>query len=253
MLSPLQPGGSKPDTPGASEQPAAAPIDFGRIRLVLFDLDGTLVDSLPDLAWCGNAMLRELGLPPREENAARAWVGNGIERFVKRFLTGEMQAEPETELFDQALAGFTRLYADNVSTRSTIYPGVIEGLERLAQREVHLACVTNKAGSFTADLLHAMRLADFFELVVAGDTTPRKKPDPMPLHHAADFFGLDYAACLMVGDSANDVTAARAAGFRIACVPYGYNQGHPVEMCNPDLVVADLRELADLFTEGEPE
>ncbi len=222
-------------------------IDFERLGLVMFDLDGTLVDSLPDLAWCGNEMLRELGLEVRNEEAARAWVGNGIGRFVKRFLTGEMDAEPDAELFERALASFRRLYADNVSRLSTVYPGVVDGLERLARRELHLGCVTNKAGSFTADLLAAKGLAKYFELVVAGDTTARQKPDPMPLHYAADHFGLDSADCLMVGDSANDVQAARAAGFRVVAVPYGYNHGYSIHDCNPDRVVADLRELADLF------
>ncbi len=227
--------------------PETRPIEFDRLGLVLFDLDGTLVDSLPDLAWCGNAMLRELELAERDPEACRAWVGNGVERFVKRFLTGEMQAEPDAELFERALEIFTRLYAENVSARSTVYPGVIEGLERLSGRDLHLGCVTNKAASFTADLLAAKGLADYFELVVAGDTTPRKKPDPMPLHYAADHFGLDYARCLMVGDSANDVKAARAAGFRVVAVPYGYNHGYSIHDCNPDRVVADLHELAELF------
>ncbi len=248
MLSPLQPGGSKPDTPGASEQPAAAPIDFGRIRLVLFDLDGTLVDSLPDLAWCGNAMLRELGLPPREENAARAWVGNGIERFVKRFLTGEMQAEPDAESLRAGLEVFRRLYADNISVHSRVYPGARECLLQLSELDLHIGCVTNKAGLFTRRLLELLQLDEFFELVIAGDTTAKIKPDPMPLHYAADHFGLDYAQCLMVGDSKNDVLAARAAGFGIVGVPYGYNHGYSIHDCNPDLVVEDLGELAKLFT-----
>jgi phosphoglycolate phosphatase len=228
----------------------AGDIEFGRIRLVLLDLDGTLVDSLPDLAWCGNAMLGELGLAARDPDAARAWVGNGIDRFVKRFLTGDMQGEPETELFERGRDAFMRLYADNVAARSRVYDGVFEGLDALAARGLHLGCVTNKAGSFTADLLRAMRLDAYFELVVAGDTTPRKKPDPMPLRFAAEHFGLDSGECLMVGDSANDVKAARAAGFRVVAVPYGYNHGHSIHDCNPDRVVADLRELAELFSKG---
>jgi phosphoglycolate phosphatase len=223
-------------------------IEFDRIRLVLFDLDGTLVDSLPDLAWCGNAMLGELGLAPRDPEAARAWVGNGIERFVKRFLTGAMQAEPEPELFARGLDAFIRIYAVNVAARSRVYDGVFDCLDALAARGLRLGCVTNKAGSFTADLLREMELDGYFELVVAGDTTPRKKPDPMPLRFAADHFGLDCAECLMVGDSANDVEAARAAGFRVVAVPYGYNHGYSIHDCSPDLVVADLRELAELFS-----
>ena len=92
-----------------------------------------------------------------------------------------------------------------------------------------------------------MGLDSFFELVVAGDTTTRKKPDPMPLHYAADYFGLDCGACLMVGDSSNDVLAARAAGFGVICVPYGYNHGKDISDSNPDLVIENLAELTELF------
>ena len=180
-------------------------INPGRIRLILFDLDGTLVDSVPDLAWCGNEMLRRMEMTARTMDDARNWVGNGVERFVKRFLTGEMEAEPEAQVYERGLELFQALYADNVSGRSEVYPGVDEALQKLSRHDLHLACVTNKPEPFTSDLITAMGLSDYFELVVAGDTTPRKKPDPMPLHYAADHFGLDYADCLMVGDSSNDV------------------------------------------------
>ena len=222
-------------------------VPFGSVRLVLFDLDGTLVDSVGDLAWCGNEMRRRLGLPPQDSDAARIWVGNGVERFVKRFLTGEMEAEPAEDLYQSGLAIFEALYADNVSTRSRVFPGVKPALERLAQKNLHLACVTNKPDPFTSHLIEALDLSSYFELVVAGNTTARKKPDPMPLHYAADYFELDYRDCLMVGDSSNDVKAARAAGFSIVCVPYGYNHGQDIRAAEPDRVVADLVELAELF------
>ena len=233
---------SRPDGPVAGK-----PIDISRVELILFDLDGTLVDSLGDLAWCGNEMLRALGLPARDPEAARSWVGNGVERFVKRFLTGEMDAEPSAELFDAGLEVFNELYAGNVSVRSVVYPGVTEALQHLSGLDLHLACVTNKPEPFTSGLIAAMGLDRYFELVVAGDTTPRKKPDPMPLHYAADHFGLDYGKCLMVGDSSNDVAAARAAGFAIVCVPYGYNHGNSIRDSNPDMVVDNIKELAEMF------
>ena len=222
-------------------------IDFSRIRLVLCDLDGTLVDSVPDLAASANAMLRELGLPERDSQAARSWVGNGVERFVGRALTGDMDREPDSALLQSALEKFRAHYAANLSRSSTLYPGVEAGLRGLAAAGLHLACVTNKPQPFTSQLIEAMGLAAFFELVVAGDTTARRKPDPMPLQYAAEHFSLHSEQCLMVGDSSNDVVAARAAGFAVACVPYGYNHGADIRDSKPDLVVDNLSELAERF------
>ncbi|MFT5506880.1 MAG: phosphoglycolate phosphatase [Gammaproteobacteria bacterium] len=227
---------------------AANSIDVERIRLILFDLDGTLVDSVGDLSWCGNEMLHRLGLPRHDAEAARNWVGNGLERFVKRVLTADMDAEPEAQLYQQGLKIFRDLYAEHASDHSELYPGVIEALQHLSRRDLKLACVTNKPEPFTSRLIAEMGLDVFFDLVVAGDTTARKKPDPMPLHYAADYFGLEYDRCLMVGDSSNDVRAARAAGFAIACVPYGYNHGLDIRQSNPDLVVETLTGLSELFS-----
>ena len=231
----------------STQQQAAGIIDFQRIKLILFDLDGTLVDSVGDLAWCGNEMLRRLGLPGNDEAMARSWVGNGLERFVKRVLTADMEGEPDAELYRRGLEIFRELYGAHASDRSELYPGVIEALEWLATRDLKLACVTNKPEPFTSRLIAAMGLDSYFELVVAGDTTARKKPDPMPLHYAADHFGFEYDQCLMVGDSSNDVLAARAAGFAIVCVPYGYNHGLDIRDSNPDLVVETLTGLSELF------
>jgi phosphoglycolate phosphatase len=227
---------------------ASGRLQAGRLQLILFDLDGTLVDSVGDLAWCGNAMLQRLGLPVHDEAAARSWVGNGLERFVKRVLSGQMEAEPPADLYRRGLATFNELYAAHASDRSELFPGVIDTLEWLAARAPKLACVTNKPEPFTSRLIAEMGLDRYFELVVAGNTTARKKPDPMPLHHAADHFGFDYDRCLMVGDSSNDVRAARAAGFAIVCVPYGYNHGQDIRDSRPDLVVDNLTELITLFS-----
>jgi phosphoglycolate phosphatase len=218
-----------------------------RIKLILFDLDGTLVDSVGDLAWCGNEMLRSLEMPLHDPQAARRWVGNGLERFVKRVLTNDMEAEPDETLYKAGVEIFNRLYAEHASDHSLLYPGVLETLDHLAGLDLHLACVTNKPEPFTSGLIAAMGLTGYFGLVVAGDTTARKKPDPMPLHYAADHFAVDYDQCLMVGDSSNDVQAARAAGFNIICVPYGYNHGNDIRDSNPDLVVENLIELNEMF------
>ena len=222
-------------------------ITFDQIELILFDLDGTLVDSVGDLAWCGNEMLRALDMPLHDPQAARDWVGNGLERLVKRVLTGDMDAEPDEALFRTGLDLFDRFYADHASDHSLLYPGAIETLKHLARLELNLACVTNKPEPFTSALIEAMGLTEYFGLVVAGNTTARIKPDPMPLHYAADHFTLAYDKCLMVGDSSNDVKAARAAGFNIVCVPYGYNHGNDIRDSSPDLVVENLIELNDMF------
>ena len=228
--------------------PDSAAIDPQRIHLVLFDLDGTLVDSVGDLGWCGQQMRQRLGLPSQSPEMARVWVGNGLERFVKRVLTGDIEAEPPQPLYVSGLEIFRELYAQHASDRCTLYPGVLETLQQLGASHLKLACVTNKPEPFTSQLIESMGLDSFFELVVAGDTTARKKPDPMPLHYAADHFGLDYRQCLMVGDSSNDVRAARAAGFAIVCVPYGYNHGRDIRDSAPDLVVDNLTELVQLLS-----
>lgn len=233
--------------PVDSQPLSVGPIAFERFGLVLFDLDGTLVDSLPDLTWCGNKMQHQLGLPARSQDDALAWVGNGVERLVKRFLTGDMHAEPDEELLRNGLGLFTRLYADNLSAHSEVYPGVRDCLQRLQGTALRIGCVTNKPERFSRRLLELLDIDKYFELIVGGDTTPRQKPDPMPLHYAAQHFGLEYDECLMVGDSSNDVAAARAAGFSVVAVPYGYNHGRSIEESNPDLVVDNLVELAELL------
>ena len=222
-------------------------IETSRIKLILFDLDGTLVDSVGDLAWCCNAMLQQLQLPAQSIERISTWVGNGVERLVKRVLTNDMSAEPEPVLFEQALQLFKVLYASNISQHSEIYPGVLDTLQQLQQGRPRVACVTNKDERFTMPLLKQLGILSYFELVVSGDTTVRKKPDPMQLLHAAAHFDIQPADCLMVGDSSNDIKAARAAGFQVAAVPYGYNHGVDIRESQPDLVVNNLVELAALF------
>ncbi len=217
-------------------------------KLILFDLDGTLVDSAPDLAWCGDEMNRRLELPARGLVAGRRWVGNGIERFVKRMLTNDMWAEPENDLFETGLAMFKVLYAEHTCERSQLYDGVIEGLDKLNRAGIPLACVTNKAKLFTLKLLKAMALEHYFSPVVAGDTTARIKPDPLPLQYAAGVHRVDPADCMMVGDSSNDVKAARAAGFSVVCVPYGYNHGEDIRDAKPDRVIESIEDVYQLVS-----
>ena len=216
--------------------------------MVLIDVDGTLVDSVPDLAYCVDEMMKRLGREPWGEARVRDWVGNGVERLVRRALVGRLDGEPDEAEFERAYPIFLDLYADNTSRRSVLYPGVREGLDYLKRAGYALGCVTNKAERFTVPLLKDLGIHDDFAIVVSGDTLAHKKPHPEPLLHAARFFGVAPADSLMVGDSVNDVKAARAAGFMVACVPYGYNHGDDIRDAQPDLVIDTL---ADLRTELE--
>jgi phosphoglycolate phosphatase len=224
-------------------QPCAKP------GMILIDLDGTLVDSVPDLAYCVDVMMVRLGRAPRGETAVRDWVGNGVERLVRRALVGQLDGEPADADFDRAYPIFLDLYAENTSARSILYPGVRAGLNWLAAAGYPLGCVTNKAAQFTEPLLKDLGIYDYFGLVVSGDSLPRKKPDPMPLFHAAEHFGVDPHEALMVGDSVSDVKAARAAGFGIVCVTYGYNHGQDIREASPDAVIDSLSDLQGMLAE----
>ncbi len=218
-----------------------------RPKMILIDVDGTLVDSVPDLAWCVDEMMKAMGREPWGEARVRDWVGNGVERLVRRALVGQLDGEPPDEEFDKAYPVFLDLYAENTSKRSTLYPGVREGLDYLKEQDYSLGCVTNKAEQFTLPLLRDLGIEDYFGIVVAGDTLPVKKPDPTPLLYAAEFFGTGPEHSLMIGDSMSDVKAARAAGFRIICMSYGYNHGEDIRSYGPDQVIDSMVELRDIL------
>ena len=221
-----------------------------RPKMVLIDVDGTLVDSVPDLAYCVDRMMEALSLPARGEEQVRQWVGNGVERLVRRALIGQLEGEPDEALFERALPVFMDLYAENTSQRSGLYPGVEAGLEYLRGAGYALGCVTNKAARFTEPLLADLGIRDYFSIVVSGDTLARKKPDPLPLLHAAEHFGVEPSQALMLGDSVSDVKAARAAGFQIVCMSYGYNHGVDIREAHPDAVIDSMAELEALLEGG---
>jgi len=222
-----------------------------RPQMVLIDVDGTLVDSVPDLAWCIDAMMHELALPERGEAAVRHWVGNGVERLVQRALMnrldGELTGDEEIALYEKALPIFRILYAENTSKRSVLYPGVKSALDFLQTTGVKIGCVTNKSSEFTLPILRELGISDYFELVLCGDQVEHKKPDPMPLLQSAEALGVEPAASLMLGDSMSDVKAARAAGFAIICMSYGYNHGEDIRDYHPDAVVDSMEEIKHII------
>ena len=214
-------------------------------KLIMIDLDGTLVDSVPDLAYCIDEMMVKLGLQKWGETQVRHWVGNGVPKLVERALTGELEGQPIKEVFDVAYPIFLDLYEDNNAQRSYLYDGVREGLDYLKSQGYQLGCVTNKLEQFTHPLLKVLGIFSDFKIIISGDTLAKRKPDPMPLLYCAEHFNLKPEECLMLGDSVSDVKAARAAGFDIICMSYGYNHGNDISVENPDLVIDSMNQLSD--------
>lgn len=214
-------------------------------KLIMIDVDGTLVDSVPDLAYCVDELMVVMGREKWGEAKVRHWVGNGVPKLVERSLTGELEGTVDKSDFDKAYPIFLELYAENTSGRSSLYDGVREGLDYMKSEGYTLGCVTNKAEQFTLPILRDLGIFNDFGIVISGDTLEKKKPDPLPLLHAAKHFGIDSKDSLMLGDSISDVKASRAAGFEIICMSYGYNHGDDIRDANPDLVIDSMAELKD--------
>lgn len=219
---------------------------FRDIRSLTLDLDGTLLDSLPDLARAINDMLQELGESPRSLAEVGGFVGRGVADLVRRSLTEGRDCRLDTAA---ALSVFRRHYTISNGREARPYPGVIEGLARFKSLGLPMAVVTNKAVEFAIPLLETTGLAGYFSLVLGGDSLPEKKPHPLPLAHAARHLGSQPHQNLHVGDSRHDAEAARAAGCPVALVPYGYSPG--VHNLDCDVIVASLVELANLLAAAD--
>ncbi len=212
-------------------------------RALLFDLDGTLVDSVADIAAAANQAMCALGLPQRPTENLCRWVGNGSRKLIERTLTGDRDGIADPELLDRALSLFFDAYAERVWDKSRCYPGVIETLERLRDAGFALACVTNKPERHTELLLEASGLSPLLSVRIGGDSLPVRKPDPGQLLEAARRLGVTPDDCVMVGDSVNDIGAGRAAGMAVICLSYGYNQGEDLVAHGPDQL---LDRFADI-------
>jgi phosphoglycolate phosphatase len=210
---------------------------------ILFDLDGTLLDTIPDLADAANAMRLDMGMAPVDAGIIATYVGKGLKQLVIRTLSHNDQPA-SVDLVMRGLARFQDHYRVLNGQRSRLYPGVLEGLQAFRDQGARLAVVTNKSTEFTLPLLRQTGLAPYFESVVCGDTCARRKPDPMPLHHACEVLGIRAPEALFIGDSINDALAARAAGMRVLALPYGYNEGQPVQSLPVDAIVGSLVEAA---------
>jgi phosphoglycolate phosphatase len=214
-----------------------------KFKSVTFDLDGTLLDTIADLAEGCRRMLEELGEPPRTPEEIHGFVGKGMAVLVERCLT--RGRAPSAEKLHAGIESFKRHYAEVNGRFTQVYPGVMEGLEAWRAAGVKMGVVTNKPGMFTEVLLDRMGMTDFFDVIVSGDTTPNKKPHPEPILHACVVLGVKPFENLHVGDSKNDILAARGAGSPVFCVPYGYNEGVPVDSAECDALVSDFLVALD--------
>lgn len=222
---------------------------FSDKELILFDFDGTLIDSAPDLALSLNHVLEHLGRAPFDEVRVRGWVGNGARTLVERALraSSEDDSTPSAEALDDALERFMDFYADNLAVKTTAYPHVPEVLRHLHQGGYRLAIVTNKPYAFVEPILQSLGMSELFELTVGGDSLPQKKPDPAPLLHACETLGVAAEKCVMIGDSRNDILAAKAAQMHCIGVSYGYNYDESIATYDPDLVCESFDEVVVPF------
>jgi phosphoglycolate phosphatase len=211
------------------------------ISTIMIDLDGTLMHTAPELAKAAGRMLIDLGIPALPQTQIESYIGEGAVVLIKRCLTGELYGEPDPALFAKAHDLFFDYYAQNTA-ESRPFPNVVEGVQALKNAGYRLACVTNKPEEFTMPLLAANDMLQYFELVVSGDTLPKKKPDPDQLFYICEKLGVSIKDTLLIGDSKTDVAAAASAGCHIFTIPYGYNQG---ERINPEAVDALIDNIGD--------
>ena len=228
-----------------------------RTKLLALDLDGTLVDSAPDIAHCVGVALEAVGLDAPGEARTRTWIGDGIETLIARALAAAdaghagrgapVDARSAAERQAAVLAAFTACYRSNLFERSELYPTVPATLDSLRARGVRLCCVTNKRYAFSEALLREAELRDRFELVLGGDSLPEKKPSPLPLTTAARTLGVAPASATLVGDSPQDLRAARAAGFGFVFADYGYGKVDAAELGSSPRIArfAEIDSLID--------
>jgi phosphoglycolate phosphatase len=215
-------------------------------KALIFDLDGTLVDSLPDLAAAANRLLAELDRPPLDTTAIAAMIGDGVGKLVERALRAQGVVSPPP--LPALVARFVGFYEADIASRTRPYPGVVDGLAALAEQGVALALCTNKLRHATAAVLTALDLARFFAVVVSGDSLPRQKPDPAPLRFALERLGIAAAEAAMLGDHRNDVLAARATGSAALFARYGYGLASLGDV-TPDAMIDRFDELPGVLKE----
>ena len=217
-----------------------------KVKAVMIDLDGTLIDTAPEIARAANAMLAGLNLPILDAKLIESYIGEGAMVLIKRCLTSNVDVEPATDLLTQAQTLFFDFYAQIVA-ESKPYPQVDAALQAIKKTGVKMACITNKPAAFTMPLLEKSGLLPYFDLVVAGDTLPKKKPEPDQIFYVCEKFNVLVSETVLIGDSKTDIAAARNAGCFIFAVPYGYNQGYSMNIGTVDALIYHLQDAVDLM------
>ena len=216
------------------------------VQAVAFDLDGTLCDSVPDLAAAAQAMCAHLGLPVLPTQTVESYVGDGISKLVHRVITHDREKEADPEIWEKGFVFFMKYYRDHLSNFTRPYPETEAGLALLKSLGIPLVVITNKNEILAVELLKQLGLADYFSLILGGDSLPEKKPSPLPLQHAAEVLGIDPANMIMVGDSRNDIIAAKAAGCLSVGVTFGYGDMTLLSQdkaTQPDWIIGSLPEI----------
>jgi phosphoglycolate phosphatase len=218
-------------------------------KAVLFDLDGTLIETAPEIANAVNDTLAHLGLAPVEQSLVDGWIGHGTGELLVKALAYRQNASLQAVRLSPELAAirstFNGHYQSRCGTSSQLYPGVRETLVALREGGCRLAVVTNKEAHYTEIVLRAHDLLPLLDQVIAGDSLPTKKPDPAGVLHCLHTFGVAPEQALFVGDSSIDAATARNAGVPVWLLPYGYNMGQAIEDCKPDRVIQSVRALLE--------
>lgn len=243
-------GGSSLEASARPLDDTTAPFDGRHLRAAIIDLDGTMVDTVDDFTAALNGTLSGLSLKPIDRAEVAAYIGKGTERLIRDVLAVRMTPEAAEAAFERTCDDYYVEYGKINGHHSSLYPDVAEGLTALRALGLKLACVTNKPERFARALLAHYGIADQFDAIYGGDSLPRKKPDPLPMLTASAALGASPAQTVAIGDSENDVAAARAAGMASLTVPYGYNHGKPVQGLGTDAIVETLLDAARLIGEN---
>ena len=222
---------------------------FTNKKVIIFDLDGTLIDSSPDLALAINHMLKTLNRKTFSTNTIHYWVGNGAEILVKRALSGSTEIDEtiEEDIWKEALKIFLTFYSKNLAVKTVTYPQVHKTLQNLKKHGYRLTIVTNKPFPFVEPILKELKLLEFFELILGGDSLEKKKPNPMPLLHTCSKMNISVDEAVMIGDSKNDILAGNACNMQTIGLSYGYNYGEDIGVYNPSIVFDNFSDILTTF------